>query len=67
VYIYFAVGQLLSGQPVQYVKRRQYGPSIMYKITPAGSLFSSQPGGLPSWAGHYLQLSSSPSALLLVF
>jgi hypothetical protein len=67
VYIYFAAGQLLSGQPVQYVRGRQYSPSITYKITPAWLLFSSQPGGLPSWAGHYLQLSSSPSALLLVF
>jgi hypothetical protein len=26
-----------------------YGPSITYKITPAGSLFSSQPGGLSCW------------------
>jgi hypothetical protein len=30
--------QLLSGQPVRYRKGRRYGPSITYKITPAGSL-----------------------------
>jgi hypothetical protein len=34
-----AAGQLLSGQPVRYGKGRRYGPSITYKITPAGSLF----------------------------
>jgi hypothetical protein len=28
-------------------KGRPYGPSIPYKITPAGSLISSQPGGTP--------------------
>jgi hypothetical protein len=33
-----AAGQLLSGQPVRYGKERRYGPSITYKITPAGSL-----------------------------
>jgi hypothetical protein len=42
--------QLLSGQPVRYGKSRRYGPSITYKITPAGSLSSSQPGGPPCWA-----------------
>jgi hypothetical protein len=55
VYIYYkfrqlAAGQLLSGQPVLYGKCRRYGPYITYKITPAGSLSSSQPGGLPCWA-----------------
>jgi hypothetical protein len=32
-------------------RKRQavYGPFITYKITPAGSLFSSQPGGPPCW------------------
>ncbi len=45
-----AAGQLLSWQPVQYGKGRQYGPSITYKITPAGSLSSSQPGGPSCWA-----------------
>jgi hypothetical protein len=37
-----AAGQLLSGQPVRYRKASQDGPFIMYKITPAGSLSSSQ-------------------------
>ncbi len=41
--------QLLSGRPVQYGKGRRYGPSITYKITPTGSLSSSQPGGPPCW------------------
>jgi hypothetical protein len=45
----FEAGQLLSGQPVRYRKGRRYGPSIMNKITPAGSLSSSQPGGPPCW------------------
>jgi hypothetical protein len=45
-----AARQLLSGQPVRYGKGMQYGPSITYKFTPAGSLSSSQPGGLPCWA-----------------
>jgi hypothetical protein len=40
-----AAGQLLSGKPVRYRKGWWYGPSIIYKITPAGSLSSSQPGG----------------------
>jgi hypothetical protein len=31
-------------------KCRRYGPSITHKITPAGSLYSSQPGGPPWWA-----------------
>ncbi len=31
-------------------KGRRYGPSITYKIPPAGSLSSSQPGGPPCWA-----------------
>jgi len=44
-----AAGQLLSGQPERYGKDRRYGPSIMYKITPAGSLSSSQQGGPPCW------------------
>ncbi len=43
-------GHLLSGQPVWYRKGRRYGPSITYKITHAGSLSSSHPGGLPCWA-----------------
>ncbi len=45
-----AARQLLSGQPVLYGKGRRYGPSITYKITPAGPLSSSQPGGPPCWA-----------------
>jgi hypothetical protein len=45
-----AVGQLLSGQPVRYRKGRRYGPFITSKITPAGSLSSSQLGGPPCWA-----------------
>jgi hypothetical protein len=44
-----AAGQLLSGQSVRYKKGRRYGPSITYKITPAGSLSSGQPGGPPCW------------------
>jgi hypothetical protein len=39
-----AAEQLLSGKLVQY-GRQVYGPFITYKITPAGSLSSSQPGG----------------------
>ncbi len=59
VYVYYihqlkllqlAAGQLLSGQPVRYGKGRRYGPYITYKITPDGSLSSSQPGGPPCWA-----------------
>jgi hypothetical protein len=55
VYIYCTITyitkffQLLSGQPVRYGKSRQYGPSITYKVTPAGSLSSSQPVGPPCW------------------
>ncbi len=45
-----AAGQLLSGQPVGYRKGRWFGPSITYKITPVGSLSSSQPGGPLCWA-----------------
>jgi hypothetical protein len=45
-----AAGQLLSGQPVRYGKGSRYGPSITNKITPAGSLSPSQPGGPPCWA-----------------
>jgi hypothetical protein len=45
-----AAGQLLSGQPVRYGKGRRYVPPIMYKITPAGSLSSRQPGGPPCWS-----------------
>jgi hypothetical protein len=30
--------------------RRRYGPSVTYKITPAGSLSSSQTGRPPFWA-----------------
>jgi hypothetical protein len=47
-----AARQLLSGQLVRYRygKGRQYGPSITYKITPAGSLTSSQQGEPPCWA-----------------
>jgi hypothetical protein len=44
-------GQLLSGHLVRCAKGRLYDPSIMYKITPAGSLSRSQPGGPPCWAG----------------
>jgi hypothetical protein len=51
VYIYYvnnsswkfhqlAAGQLLAGQPVRYGKGRRYGPTITYKIKPAGSLSS---------------------------
>jgi hypothetical protein len=43
------LGKLLSWQPVRYGKGRRYGPSITYKITPAGLLSSSQPGGQPCW------------------
>ncbi len=43
-----AAGQLLLGQPVRYGKGRLL--SITYKITPAGSLSSSRPGGPPCWA-----------------
>jgi hypothetical protein len=42
-------GQLLSGQPVRYGKGRRYDTSITYKITLAGSLTSSQPGGPSCW------------------
>jgi hypothetical protein len=49
-FMQFSTGQLLSGQPVRYGKGRRYGPSITYKITPAGSLSSSQQGGPPCWA-----------------
>ncbi len=59
-----AAGQLLSGQPVQYGKGWQYGPSITYKTTPALQGHSPQPGGPPCWAsplafgliGCYLRL-----------
>jgi hypothetical protein len=44
-----AAEQLLSGQPVRYGKGGREGPSIIYKIAPAGSLSSSQPGGPPYW------------------
>jgi hypothetical protein len=46
----FAAGQLLSGKTVQYRKGSRYGPFMTYKITPAGSLSYSQPGGPPCWA-----------------
>ncbi len=46
----FPARQLLSEQPVLYGKGRRYDPSIMYKITPARSLSSSQPDGPPSWS-----------------
>jgi hypothetical protein len=50
-FLQLAAGQLLSGQPVRYGgKGKRYGPSITYKITPAGSLSSSPPGGPPFWA-----------------
>jgi hypothetical protein len=39
-----AAWQFLSGKPVQYGKDKLYGQSITYKITPAGSLSSSQWG-----------------------
>jgi hypothetical protein len=38
-----------AGKAVWFGKGRRFGPSITYKITPAGSLSSSQPGGPPSW------------------
>ncbi len=41
-----AVGHLLSGQPVQDGRGSRYGPPITYRITPFGSLSSSQPGRL---------------------
>ncbi|MFN9905624.1 MAG: hypothetical protein ACK56F_05780, partial [bacterium] len=47
-----AAGQLMSGQPVRYGKGRWYGPSISYKITHAGPLSSSQPGGPPCWTSQ---------------
>ncbi len=37
---------------MRYGKGRQYGPSITYKITTAGSLSSSRPGGPPCWTSH---------------
>ncbi len=40
-----ATGQLLSGQPLRYGKGGRYGPSITFKITPTGSLFSSSQAG----------------------
>ncbi len=49
-FLQLAARQLLSGQPSQYGKGMRYGPiSITYKITPAESLFSSQPGGPLFW------------------
>ncbi len=50
-YNQLAAGQLLSGQPVWYGKGRKYWPvHTTHKITPAGSLSSSQPGWPPCWA-----------------
>ncbi len=40
-----AAGQFLSGQPVRYGKGRRHAPYFTYKITPVGSLASSQPSG----------------------
>ncbi len=48
-FLQLATGQFLSGQSVRYGKGCRYGPSIIYKVIPAGSLSSSQPGGPPSW------------------
>jgi hypothetical protein len=45
-----AARQLRLGQPIRYGKGGRNGPSITYKITPAGPLSSSQPGGPPFWA-----------------
>ncbi len=42
-----AGGQLLSGQPVWLRKNQAVWPVHHLQITPAGSLSSSQPGGLP--------------------
>jgi hypothetical protein len=44
-----AARQLMLGQLVWYGKGRRHGPSITCKITSAGSLSSSQPGGPPCW------------------
>ncbi len=44
-----AAVQLLSGQPVRQGEGRQSACPSLYKITPAGSLSSSQPGGPPCW------------------
>jgi hypothetical protein len=55
-FLQLAAGQLLSEQPVRYGKGRWY--KITYKITPAGSLSFSQPGGPSCWA--------SPLALGLI-
>ncbi len=41
--------QLRSGQPIRYGKGRWYGSSSTYKITPAVSFSSSQPGEPPFW------------------
>jgi hypothetical protein len=40
--------QLPSGQPVRHGQGRRYGPSITYKITPAGPS-PPEPGRPPSW------------------
>jgi hypothetical protein len=48
--IQLAARQLLLGLPVRCGKGRPYGTSITYKITPAGSLPSSQAGRPPCWA-----------------
>ncbi len=49
VYISSQLGSSWQGNQVRYGKVRRYGPSITYKITPAASLPSSQPGGTPCW------------------
>ncbi len=68
-----AAGQLLSGQPVRYGKARRYGQSITFKITPAESHSSRQPGGPPCWTsplafgllGHSCKLNTCSSHVTL--
>ncbi len=67
VYIYnitAADNSISSQQGNRYGTQNQgAGPSITYKITPAGSLSSSQQGGPSCWASP---LASSPLALGLI-
>jgi hypothetical protein len=44
------LGSSCHGSPVRYGKTRRRGLSSTYKITPTGSLSSSQTGGPPRWA-----------------
>jgi hypothetical protein len=60
------LGSSCAGQPVQYGNGRRYGPSIIYKITPAGSLSSSRSGraaifGQPSSLRLWLIASTCPN------